>query len=259
MKTSIKNSLAALLVCSALGGAAQAEELSPIETYFIKDLVIEDVNSGLSGKDNFLNLKKYFGDFTQVSVLEIQNTYSKNELKGNKLYKDKNLFIYGVISEVGEDVTGKPFVTFKNKSLFSPRAYFVKSEIDDLSELSKGERVGAFCKVQGFIMQAVVFDDCFLAETVLQNKVLNPILKEANECLTQKCDDTKVAKRLAVLASMLNTAATEKEKEQLLSKKTNREAKEKILNALLRKIKKTPEKYFSERLKTLGYEPPVKK
>lgn len=217
MKITMKLSIVAAMLIPFCASTAE-ETKAPFDEQFVEILVESDVTAGLNGADNLFKLEDYLGKFECAKVSTVQSAYSKNELKGNKLYKGKTLLISGKVGEVGEDMMHTPFIAFKDRNIITPRAYFKKSELDSLAELNKGQEVRAFCKIGRFVMGAISFDDCLLADTVIKNKIQKPIVQSIIKCFDQKCGNP-VLSLGAWTAQILQDNATPKEKERLLSGK----------------------------------------
>lgn len=237
------------LTISALAlacGLAQAYEPTDFEKNYLLFLIKDDALVGLRGGNSSINLKDYLNEYEAVDVKDVQAAYAKNELKGNKQYKGKELLITGTIKEIGEDIAHRPFISFKTKSTFPPVAYFYKSELDQLAELDKGQTVQAFCQVDNFIMQSVHFGNCLLASTVVENKVINPFIKEVYKCMEKKCE-SKIPAGLAVYVASLSDNLNEQEKAMILADKKKDQKKIKVAIDKAIKVGKP------ERMKQLGY------
>lgn len=241
MKIAINLSIVAAMLIPFCASTAE-EARGAFDEQFVEMLVDSDVTAGLNGGDNLFKLEDYLGKFERAKVTVVQSAYAKNELKGNKLYKGKTLLISGKVGEVGEDMMHTPFIAFKDRNIISPRAYFKKSELDNLAELNKGQEVMAFCKIGRFIMGAISFDDCLLADTAIKNKIQKPIAQSIIKCFDQKCGNPTFS-LAAWMAQILQDNATTKEKERLLSGKLNEKQFQSILSsALKRNGDKIPER-----------------
>lgn len=219
MKIVLNLSLVAALLMPFYVSAAE-EAKAPFDEKFAEFLIKNDIEAGINGGDNVFKIEDYLGKFERVKVSSVQSAYAKNELKGNKLYKGKNLLISGKVGEVGEDMMHTPFISFKDRNIITPRAYFKKSELDSLAELNKGQEVMAFCKVGRFVMGAISFDDCLLSSSVIKDKVEQPIIKSVIKCFDEKCNNPDFS-MIALMAQIVQDNATAKEKERLLSGKLN--------------------------------------
>ena len=247
MRLALCLTLSAYLLASASVTTAQ-ETKQPFDEQLLKSLINDDLETGLEDGRNFLDLKKYVGNFERVTVADVQKAYSKNEIKGNKLYKNKKLLISGTIDEISQDAFGAPYLSFKYKQFVSPRAYFQKSELDSLADLDKGQTVYAFCKVGEYVISSIVFKDCLLGSTVIKNKADKEVYDLALKCMNEKCNN-KDGLFLAMYAGLVNDNTTDKEKEILLSSKTS----SKEFNAIVQKVMKKKDKPLPVRLAKLGW------
>jgi hypothetical protein len=81
MRLALCLTLSAYLLASASVTTAQ-ETKQPFDEQLLKSLINDDLETGLEDGRNFLDLKKYVGNFERVTVTDVQKAYSKNEIKG---------------------------------------------------------------------------------------------------------------------------------------------------------------------------------
>ncbi|MDO9628998.1 MAG: hypothetical protein Q7I99_03770 [Acholeplasmataceae bacterium] len=98
---------------------------------------------------------------SQEPALEIDRDFLEAYLGGNKLaadkkYKDKRFFVRGMITEVTN--LYEPIVKVQTE-LGSVECVFDKSQIDELANLTPGQRVVIDCIFSGIIM-TVRFHNC---------------------------------------------------------------------------------------------------
>lgn len=111
-------------------------------------------------------------DAITISSTALLTAYSKNELAADKKFKDKILIVIGKVDEVGKDLMGDVYVSFKTPNPFdsnfpkdlnpmsSVQCYF--EDTDGLENLSKGDRVSIQGECDGLKMINVVLQDCKL-------------------------------------------------------------------------------------------------
>lgn len=247
MRLALCITLAGSLLAGASVTTAQ-ESKQPFEDAFVHKMINDDFEAGLEGAKTYFDLENFIGKFERTTVSDVQKAYSKNEIKGNKLYKNKNLLISGKIDEISQDPFGTPYLTFKYKQFVFPRAYFSKSELDSLADLEKGQNVYAFCKIGEYVMNSIAFKDCLLANTVIRNKAEKPAYESIIKCLDSKCSDKKNLK-MALFVGMLNDNTTAKEKDILLSDKASR----KQFDAIIDRVKKLKNEALPARMIKAGW------
>ena len=101
----------------------------------------------------------------EVTAEELWAAYDKNELAGDKAYKDKTLIVTGVLNSIESGLGDTPYLTLKAGDEYNfntPQAHFNKSETDSLIALSKGENVTLKCTGNGEVMGSPMLSDCTL-------------------------------------------------------------------------------------------------
>lgn len=81
-----------------------------------------------------------------ISAVDLLEAYDANEVKADKLYKDKILEVTGDVKSIGKDLFDKVYITLGDKdeafAIISVQCYFKDdSEIDKVAELSEGDKV----------------------------------------------------------------------------------------------------------------------
>lgn len=102
-------------------------------------------------------------EVVEVTAEELWATYDKNELAGDKAYKDKALVVTGVLDSIESGLGDTPYLTLKAGDEYNfntPQAHFDKSETDSLVSLSKGESVTLACTGDGEVMGSPMLSGC---------------------------------------------------------------------------------------------------
>ena len=97
-----------------------------------------------------------------ISAAELFADYEANELAADQRYKDKVFTVTGTVEDIGEDITGTPYLTLKASPLFSVQCMFSNSYRSQLARVSKGSSVSLTCKGKGK-MGNVLLGGCVFA------------------------------------------------------------------------------------------------
>ena len=107
--------------------------------------------------------KKQMEPELSISATELINAYKENEVKADKIYKDKIVEVNGIVDGIDSDMDDKAVVRLSDGDKFS--IYTVSCYIDDENqdnacELKKGENVTIIGKADGEIIGEPVIKDC---------------------------------------------------------------------------------------------------
>jgi hypothetical protein len=97
-----------------------------------------------------------------VKAEDLAAAFDENEIKGNKLYKDKLAEITGIVSDIGESL-GQTYVVLssgKDFSITNVQCFFKDdNEISKVAEIKKGTKVTIIGKIDGKSLNVAV-NDC---------------------------------------------------------------------------------------------------
>ncbi len=97
-----------------------------------------------------------------VKAEDLAATFDENEIKGNKLYKDKLAEITGTVSDIGESL-GQTYVVLssgKDFSITNVQCFFKDdNEISKVAEIKKGTKATIIGKIDGKSINVAV-NDC---------------------------------------------------------------------------------------------------
>ena len=135
---------------------------------WMTDETITYVNSYLALKSAYMNhLKKVYPDSPYLLNVDFETTpedlyasYRENEVAADEKFKNKKVAITGTISDIGKDITNRPYISFKVEFLESVTCYFSKENISAIAKLSKGDEVIIVGECEGLILKNVVLSDC---------------------------------------------------------------------------------------------------
>lgn len=110
-----------------------------------------------------------------LSVDEIYDDYTNNELAANKKYKDKNLRIKATINQIKEDVFGNAFIIVKLKNSIIGNAHFKVDEKDPrILGLSKNNNIDLICQFDEFSLDSLSFNQCLFTDQFVDG-FLDPV------------------------------------------------------------------------------------
>lgn len=195
----------------------------------------EDLTVFFEGGESYFK----YGDFVFTTPDDVFKTYSENELRGDKKYKNKQLIINGVVGGIKSGLNDKPYIELKAKGAFiSPQAHFATSE-EEIMDLNKGNKIRLICKGGGEIGGVPIFQDCLFSKSVIKS-MLDERYKEYESLIS---GNLSVSVEIKKLAALINTIAKQSNDFSL--------CKDKILPTCFDKSIKKLTKKDEERLELL--------
>jgi hypothetical protein len=158
----VLNALAVVAVCVLAVVTTRAEEGSG-----------EAVTSGGTVSDgvNAEDIAKAFASSSSwastVDATTLWNDYDANEVRADKKYKGRSLFITGRVQSIEKDFLDNTILELSSPSEFmATRAYFnerLRERMrDKAAQLSKGDEIRLFCMVEGKTMGSPVLRGCVI-------------------------------------------------------------------------------------------------
>ncbi|HDR0997909.1 OB-fold protein [Pasteurella multocida] len=190
--------LVALLPTLALANPIYTPTQNEIKV--IEMLFNDDVDGYINDSGESLIAEKLA--IVNATADELLVEYSANELRADKKFKGKEIFIKGTVSAIKSDVRDEPYVEIKTKHRFyTPQARFIKSEEDKVIELNKGDKLKLFCKGAGELAGIPLLSDCVFS-TTKSEQIKNELVSEYEQLL--KGDIDGVSKKIRELAYFVN-------------------------------------------------------
>jgi len=151
------------------------------------DAIVESINAGISSwnrdeleyvnafmvsrSDYMTHLKEYYSDSKhlvdvdfELTAEELYTAYRENEVAADEMYKGKKLAITGTITDIGKDVTDRPYVVFKIYFLESVTCYFSKENNSVIAKMNKTDGATIVGVCGGLFLKNVVIKDCNIIE-----------------------------------------------------------------------------------------------
>lgn len=131
-------------------------KFSENEMIALKSLISDDVKINFNGKDSLFD----YG-YLYVTAKEMFKTYSANEARGDKLYKDKKLIISGTIESISSSIGDIPIVNLKTGDMFrTVSVNFTRKYRDIAADLDKNQSVSFACVGGTVVIGAPSVKDC---------------------------------------------------------------------------------------------------
>jgi hypothetical protein len=103
----------------------------------------------------------------KVNAVDLNAEYEANQVAADAKYKNQILDVTGIVSEIGKDLRGDPFVGLlkaANNPFPAVRASFGKWANPDLAQLSKGQPITIRGRCGSYFFQSVRIEDCQLVK-----------------------------------------------------------------------------------------------
>lgn len=119
--------LVLIIVIASVGGDGEASSEPPAK----KELTVEQMQARQDSIERDMNQNL-------ITAWEVADIYNENELRGDKMFKDKYLYVEGVVETVAKDVLDNVYVSLSAGD-FETIQIYMKSE-DDAMQLSQGDK-----------------------------------------------------------------------------------------------------------------------
>lgn len=95
----------------------------------------------------------------EISAPDLYSAYDANEVLADNKYKGQWLYVSGVISEIGKDISNDPYINLVGENEYANvHAVFTKAAIDQLATLHKGQSISLTCLGNGKLVGSPVLD-----------------------------------------------------------------------------------------------------
>lgn len=95
----------------------------------------------------------------EISPNELYTNYRDNEVAADEKFRSKKIALTGQISDIGKDITDKPYISFKVGNFENVTCYFDSKNSKLISELNKGDEITIVGKCGGLILTNIVIKD----------------------------------------------------------------------------------------------------
>lgn len=129
-------------------------------------------NAYMAKRDEYMkHLKKVYKDSPylidadfELTPKELYSSYNANEVSADEEYKNKKILLTGSISDIGKDITDKPYISFRSNYIHGVTCYFSDDAIKAISKLSKGDKITVLGKCKGLTLGSVIMSNCKIIE-----------------------------------------------------------------------------------------------
>ncbi len=109
---------------------------------------------------------------TSYTASYLQETYDKNEVKGDLKFKGKQFYVTGAIASIDSSLNDQPavhFATDTGNQFQSPTAFFkdYENKLEQIADLSKGQEIKLLCTGNGEMVGSPMLSDCEFAKSEL--------------------------------------------------------------------------------------------
>ncbi len=95
----------------------------------------------------------------QISAKNLVSEYAKNEVRADKMFRDKKLAVTGVITKIHKDILGDPYIILKGDGFLNNVQCF--TDENTASELNINTKITIIGSCEGLMMN-VILKDCKL-------------------------------------------------------------------------------------------------
>lgn len=145
------------------------KELKPIYDSLKQAEIANIENKALLASQKEANDKRIADSIKQAEIEsitfsadQISLDYSKNKIKADSKYKDKEIYITGIIEDFGTDILNDSYLTFQSDKFLSFKCNF--KDKNELLKLAKGDNIKIFGKCEGEIANILTISDCKIAQ-----------------------------------------------------------------------------------------------
>ena len=151
-----------LVIIGALGSVTGGNSNNKISDSKQTSVSVEDSNKQTSVSNENSN-KKQMEPELSISATELINAYNENEVKADKMYKDKIVEVNGIVDAIDSGIDDKAIVRLSDGDEFSfdnVQCCIDDENQDKACELKKGENVKIIGRADGEIAGTPFIKDC---------------------------------------------------------------------------------------------------
>lgn len=141
-------------------------------------------------------------DLPKYSAIEITNTYSENEVKGDLKFKRKQFAVYGTVDSIRSSIDDKPMVIYHSKDQFPQTTAFFneRAPIARIAEIKKDKLLNLVCFGGGEVSGSPLLSECEFFDDYLREKLMS---LSSNEQLSPIYDTKNISLSIKLIASLL--------------------------------------------------------
>ena len=101
----------------------------------------------------------------KIDAYELRREYDENEVAADLKYKDKIIYVEGMIDRIGKDIMGKPYIVLDDGGFWGIQCVFEKKYELDIATLVKGQWVTVRGECRGKVLSTnILLKDCTLID-----------------------------------------------------------------------------------------------
>ena len=167
------------------------EEKRLIDVLWAEELWVATISSESKTFFIYSYIQDKYPHFIVANLQDIINTYRENSLKGDNLYKNKPIILFGRAEQVQKNsINDKPYLLLSaNHFLSTARAEFKnwQAEADKISAIHTGQSVSLVCQNTEYssgAFRSVYFFDCEFFESFIDREIKPEVYKWMYDSLT---------------------------------------------------------------------------
>ncbi|MGG4609651.1 OB-fold protein [Providencia sp. Me31A] len=157
---------------SSLSFAESVIELSSNENEILNSLINDDIETSFTGGESLFS-----NNIIYSSANDMRDVYSKNEARGDKKFKGKDIIISGVVDNIHSGIGDIPQVHLKTKDKFHGVVLSFSKDYQDIPiDLDKNQKVTFYCKGSSVVVGSPTLKNCApieVAKEYIKNDIDN--------------------------------------------------------------------------------------
>lgn len=147
-------------------------QISEQQRKIMETFLADDFESYANGGEAIIT-PEYDGQIPSVvTSAQLENEYSQNEVAADSKYRNKYLFITGIVKSIDRSIGENYSLALKDSGrlLLHPTAHVKARYKDFLATLSKGQKVNLFCSGASLMMGDVSLYNCMPTDIFVKNQ-----------------------------------------------------------------------------------------
>ena len=137
--------------------------LTERENVVLRNLLVDETLVAADGGDISEGLtNKLYGDYVVTTSDKLQKAYERNEVAGDQAFRNKIIFVNGIVKSIDRSIGENYFIGLKGGSnpFMQPKASMADGYTNFLASLEKGNKVVLSCKGNGMLMGSAMLSNC---------------------------------------------------------------------------------------------------
>lgn len=126
---------------------------------FFFAIIVSAPKTTTASKKEAPSTTKVVEEVSYMTAPQLHYEYEQNEVSADQKYKDKWVYVTGLVTSIDKDFMGNIIVMLKTTNQFMGMHCHLDDE-DYAARLQKGQQVWFKCKCEGTILGSVMMKDC---------------------------------------------------------------------------------------------------